>query len=55
MRRIRIQKPKGRRERSWFEALPLDPRDLDIVRAKAIDRSLDGQSGHDSGSRARAG
>lgn len=39
MRRIRIEKPEGRRERSWLEALPLDPRDPDIVRAKAIDRS----------------
>lgn len=45
MRSIRIEKPKGRRERSWLEALPLDPRDPDIVRAKAIDRSGNRESG----------
>jgi hypothetical protein len=35
MRRVRIEKPKGRRKRPWVKALPLDPRDPDVVRAKA--------------------
>jgi hypothetical protein len=43
MRRIRIEKPKPRRERWWLEVLPLDPRDPDIVQSKAIDRSGDRQ------------
>lgn len=38
MKRIRIQKPRARRERPWSEALPPDPRDPDIVRAKALAR-----------------
>ncbi len=38
MKRIRIEKPKVRRERSWLEPLPFDPRDPDIVRAKSIER-----------------
>jgi hypothetical protein len=41
MKRIRIEKQKPRRERWWLEVLPLDPRDPDVVRAKAIDRSGD--------------
>jgi len=45
VRRIRIDRPKVRRERSWHKVLPLDPRDPDVVRAKAIDRSGDRQSG----------
>jgi hypothetical protein len=44
MKRIRIEKPNGRRERSWLEALPLDPRDPAIVRAKSTDRTRDRQS-----------
>jgi hypothetical protein len=36
MRRVRIEKSKGRREARWRDALPLDPRDVDVVRAKAI-------------------
>ena len=36
MKRIRIEKPKVRQERWWLEALPFDPRDPDIVRAKAL-------------------
>jgi hypothetical protein len=39
MRRIRIQKPKSNGERRWLEVLPMEPRDLDVVRAKALDRS----------------
>ncbi|HTG46189.1 MAG TPA: hypothetical protein VK646_00860 [Actinomycetota bacterium] len=38
-KRIRIEKPKAPRERWWLEVLPLDPRDPDVVRAKAL---LDG-------------
>jgi hypothetical protein len=53
MKRIHSQQQKVRRERSWPEVLPRDPRDPDIVRAKAIDRSVDRRSRHDPGSRAR--
>jgi hypothetical protein len=45
MKRVRIEKPKPRRERWWLEVLPLDPRDPDVVRAKAIDRSGDRRTG----------
>jgi hypothetical protein len=41
MKRIRIKKPRSRLERASLEVLALDPRDPDIVRAKAIDRSAD--------------
>jgi hypothetical protein len=40
MKRIRIEKPKPRRRE--LEVLPLDPRDPDIVRAKALMRSHEG-------------
>jgi hypothetical protein len=43
MKRIRIEKQKPWRERWWLDALPLDPRDPDVVRAKEIDRSEDRQ------------
>lgn len=39
MKRIRIDKPRIRRERSWPEDLPIDPRDPDVVRAKALARA----------------
>lgn len=39
MRRIRIQKPVSKGERPWLEVLPLEPRDPEVVRAKALDRS----------------
>jgi hypothetical protein len=39
MERIRIQRPRLRRDRRWREVLPLDPRDPDILRAKALGRS----------------
>jgi hypothetical protein len=35
MKRIRISRPRTRRERPWADDLPADPRDPDIVRAKA--------------------
>jgi hypothetical protein len=38
VKRIRIQKPRARRERCRREALPPDPRDADVVRAKALAR-----------------
>ncbi len=41
MKRIRIQRPSVRRERDWVEALPPDPRDPDVVRAKALARTGD--------------
>jgi len=40
MKRIRIQKPRPR-GRYQLEALPLDPRDRDVVRAKTIMRAKD--------------
>ena len=39
MKRVRIEKSKGRREPRWREALPLDPRDVDVLRAKARGRA----------------
>jgi hypothetical protein len=39
MKRIRIQAREARRDPSWHEELPLDPRDADLVRAKALARA----------------
>jgi hypothetical protein len=39
MKRIRTGRPKIRRERPWLEDLPADPRDPDVVRAKALARA----------------
>ena len=39
MKRIRSVAPKSRRERPWLEDLPADPRDPDVVRAKALARA----------------
>jgi hypothetical protein len=39
MKRIRSVVPKTRRERPWLEDLPADPRDPDVVRAKALART----------------
>jgi len=40
MKRIRLSvAPKSRRERPWLEDLPADPRDPDVVRAKALARA----------------
>jgi RNA polymerase sigma factor (sigma-70 family) len=44
-RRVRINRPRVRRTRSWLEVLPLDPRDREVVRAKSIDRSGGRRSG----------
>ena len=38
MKRIRIEKVRVRREPRWLEVLPLDPRDVEVLRAKAIQR-----------------
>ncbi len=39
VKRIRIGKPRIRHERPGTEDLPADPRDPDVVRAKALARS----------------
>jgi hypothetical protein len=39
MKQIRVEKPKHRRDRAGREIFPLDPRDPDIVRAKALSRA----------------
>ena len=39
MKRIRIQRPKGRRQRPRREVLALDPRDPEVLRAKALGHS----------------
>jgi hypothetical protein len=41
MKRIRIQRPRARRERGGGEALPPGTRDPDVVRAKALSRAGD--------------
>jgi hypothetical protein len=38
MKRIRIQAPT-RRQPLWREELPLDPRDPDVIRVKALARA----------------
>jgi hypothetical protein len=38
MKRVRVDKPRIRRKRDWAEDLPADPRDPDVVRAKALTR-----------------
>ena len=39
MKRIRTVAPRIRREHRWPEDLPADPRDPDVVRAKALARA----------------
>ena len=39
MKQIRVERPKRRRDRAGTELLALDPRDPDIVRAKALSRA----------------
>jgi hypothetical protein len=34
-KRIRIERPKHRRERWWLEIFPIDPRDPDVFRVKS--------------------
>lgn len=42
MKRIRIEKVRVRREPRWVEVLPLDPRDVEVLRAKAIQHAARG-------------
>jgi hypothetical protein len=44
MKRIRIEKSKGRREPRWLEVLPLDPRDLEVLRANAVAQARRGDA-----------
>ena len=39
MKQIRAERPKHRHDRANAELLPLDPRDPDIARAKALSRA----------------
>jgi hypothetical protein len=39
VQRIRIDRPRTRREHLWLEDLPADPRDPDVIRAKAPSRA----------------
>lgn len=57
MKRVRIEKPKRRVELWWLEVLPLDPRDPDVGRAKAINwaRRSDGTGTRGSRDEARRG
>jgi hypothetical protein len=45
MKRSRITRPRIRRERAWAEDLPADPRDPDVVRAKALARTRSARAG----------
>jgi hypothetical protein len=44
MKRIRVDRPRIRRERAWMEDPSADPRDPDVVRAKALARARTGGS-----------
>jgi hypothetical protein len=39
MKRIRIERRRVRSERPWLEELSPDPRDPELVRAKALSRA----------------
>ena len=39
MKRVRVDRREIRRKRQWAEDLPADPRDPDVVRAKALARA----------------
>lgn len=39
MKRIRAGRPGIRRKRVWTDEMPTDPRDPDVVRAKALTRA----------------
>ena len=45
IQRIRIHRHRVRRERPWHDVLPPDPRDPDVVRAKALARAGDRAGG----------
>jgi hypothetical protein len=39
MKQTQVERPRHRRDRAAREIFPLDPRDPDIVRAKALSRA----------------
>jgi hypothetical protein len=47
MKRIRTQRPKARRQRPEREVLAPDPRDPEVLRAKALGRSTHPHTGGD--------
>lgn len=51
MKRVRVEKSAIRRKRHSAEDLPIDPRDPDVVRAKALARN--GLTGSSRSDRAR--
>jgi len=51
MKRVRVDRPRIRRKRHWADELPADPRDPDVVRAKALARIQ--PTGSSQGNRAR--
>jgi len=53
MKRIRTSAPRIWRDRRWPEDLPDDPRDPDVVRAKARGRAHQQETRHDRGDRRR--
>ena len=55
MKRIRIYKPRMAREHPWHEVLPADPRDPEIVRAKALARASDSRGPDGRNVRGRQG
>lgn len=50
MKRIRADRQKIRRDRIWQEDLPADPRDPDVVRAKALARARPAAGSAETGS-----
>jgi len=55
VKRIRIYKPRMAREHPWHEVLPADPRDPEIVRAKALARASDSRGPDGRNARGRQG
>ena len=55
MKHIRIHKPRMAREHPWHEVLPADPRDPDVVRAKALTRARDSRGPDRRNDRGRPG
>ena len=51
MKRIRTVARRTRRESRWPEDLPADPRDPDVVRAKALARARLGSKPHPNAER----